>query len=240
MVTPGPAESACEHRLQICITDMISPGGNTVAGRKLQENMDELRVLGCTNQDQVTQNVSAMNIPEKLKIGTKVFLVGSPADHDPDGNGHADQCGGCRKFKEDIFFSMCWHTPAHTACLMTYSQRACTVAGEGYAKGLVWWTVLQEYPARTFMLAPAWFQSYRPSYGLADSVDILTDSVNPDTMVAIFAPASFMPKLQWNGEVLDVAATVIAWLSESGKLVTFGAYTAELELDIARRANVRT
>ena len=66
--------------------------------------MDELRVLGCTNQDQVTQNVSAMNIPENLKIGTKVFLVGSPADHDPDGNGHADQCGGCRKFKQDMFF----------------------------------------------------------------------------------------------------------------------------------------
>ena len=33
------------------------------------------------------------------------------------------------------------------------------------------------------------------------------------------------------------AATVIAWLSESGKLATFGAYTAELELDIARSAN---
>ena len=137
---------------------------------------------------------------------------------------------------------MCWHTPPHTACLMTYSQRACTVhvAGEGFPKELAWWTVLQEYPARTFMLAPAWFQSYRPSFGLAESLDLLTDAVNPDTMVAIFAPASFLPKLQWHGEALDVAATVIAWLSESGKLVTFGAYTAELELDIARRANVRT
>ena len=46
-----------------------------------------------------------------------------------------------------------------------------------------------------------------------------------------------MPKLQWHGEALDVAAIVIDWLSESGKRVTFGAYTAELELDIARRAN---
>ena len=96
MVTAGPAESACEHRLQICNTDMISPGGNTVAGLKLQENMDELRVLGCTNQDQVTQAVSAMNIPENLKIGTKVFLAGSPANHDPDGNrsGKQYECNG--------------------------------------------------------------------------------------------------------------------------------------------------
>ena len=51
-------------------------------------------------------------------------------------------------------------------------------------------------------------------------------------MVAIFAPASFLQKLIWREESLDVAATVLAWLGGSGKLVTFGAYTAELELDI--------
>ena len=219
---------------------MISPGRNTAASVRMEENMNELRELGCTQQEQVHQNVSAMNIPTHLKSGTKVFLVGSPTDHDPDGHRHGNQCGGNIKFKEDIFFSMCWGTPYDTACVMTYSQSACTVPAEPFDKGLVWWTVLQEYPARTFMLAPAWFQSYRPSFGLAESLDLLTDAVNPDTMVAIFAPASFMPKLQWHGEALDVAATVIAWLSESGKLVTFGAYTAELELDIARRANVRT
>ena len=108
----------------------------------------------------------------------------------------------------------------------------------GVDKGLEWWSVLQPYPARTFMVAPAWFRSYRPSHGLAENNrGLAEDPGNPDTMVAIFAPASFMTKLQWRGEELDMAATVLNWLSQSGKLVTFGAFTAELELDIAQRAN---
>ena len=36
-----------------------------------------------------------------------------------------------------------------------------------------------------------------------------------------------------------MAATVFNWLHQSGKLVTFGAFTAELELDIARTAVVK-
>ena len=86
---------------------------------------------------------------------------------------------------------------------------------------------------------PAWFRSYRPSQGLADNNEgLAVDPESPDTMVAIFAPAAFMTKLQWRGEELDMAATVLNWLSQSGKLVTFGAFTAELELDITRGANV--
>ena len=104
MVTTGPAESAYEHRLQIYLTDMISPGRNTVARVRMEDNMNELRELGCTQQEQVEQNVSAMNIPTHLKSGTKVFLAGSPADHDPDGHRRGNQCGGNIKFKEDIFF----------------------------------------------------------------------------------------------------------------------------------------
>ena len=38
---------------------------------------------------------------------------------------------------------------------------------------------------------------------------------------------------------MDMAATVFNWLHQSGKLVTFGAFTAELELDIARTAVVK-
>ena len=80
------------------------------------------------------------------------------------------------KFKEEVFFSMCWYTPHDTACVMTYSQGACTVEGKEFAQGLEWWTVLQRYPPRTFMLAPAWFQSYRPSLGLALTFAPLSDS----------------------------------------------------------------
>ena len=60
----------------------------------------------------------------------------------------------------------------------------------------------------------------------------------PDTVVAIYAPVAFFQQLQWHGNEqrqLDVAATVAQWLrTRNGQLVTFGAYTAELELDIAR------
>ena len=89
------------------------------------------------------------------------------------------------------------------------------------------------------MVAPALFLSCRPSQGLAENNEgLAVDPESPDTMVAIFAPAAFMTKLQWRRDQLDMAATVLNWLSQSGKLVTFGAFTAELELDIARRANV--
>ena len=57
-------------------------------------------------------------------------------------------------------------------------------------------------------------------------------------MVAIFAPAAFMRKLQWEEDQVDVSLTVLNWLSQSEKLVTFGAYTAEFELDIACSASL--
>ena len=135
---------------------------------------------------------------------------------------------------------MCWNTPPNTAVAMTFSQGACTWDD----KGLEWWTVLQPYPARTFMLAPAWFRSYRPSKGLGkNNTELLCETENADTMVAIFAPAAFLAKLRWRGDHLDMATTVLRWLEEleghgTGKLVTFAAFTAELELDIAQTAQL--
>ena len=89
------------------------------------------------------------------------------------------------------------------------------------------------------MLAPAWFRSYRPSKGLGKNhTELLCETENADTMVAIFAPAAFVAKLQCRGDHLDMATTVLRWLEGhgNGKLVTFGAFTAELELEIARTA----
>ena len=170
----------------------------------------------------------------------EVYLVGSPANHDPYRQRLAGQHGGNISFKQDVFFSMCWNTPQDTAVAMTYSQSACTFKQLGVDKGLEWWSVLQPYPARTFMVAPAWFRSYRPSKGLAESNEELAlNPESPDTMVAIFATAAMMAKLQWRREKLDMAATVLNWLDQSGgKLVTFGAFNAELELDIARTASL--
>ena len=222
---------------EMILTDMTSPSPSTASGQVLRTNMDALRKLKYTDQQEPRQNVSALDIPEELKNEGTVFLVGSPANHDPDRNRHAGQFGGNITFKQDVFFSMCWNTPPRTAVVMTFSQSACTFKKDGADKGLEWWTVLQPDPLRTFMLSPAWFQSYQPSQGYSENNDVLAaDRENPDTMVAIFAPAAFARQVQWRDERLDVAATVLAWLSHSGKLVSFGAFTAELELDIATRA----
>lgn len=203
--------------------------------------MEVLRSLNCTRQLRPRENVSALDIPESLKNEGTVFLAGSPANHDPDGKPLACQRGGNIEFKHDVFFSMCWNTPQHTAVAMTFSQGACTFKVAGKDRGLEWWTVLQAYPSRTLMVAPAWFRSYRPSKGLSENDSQLTwDPDNADTMVAVFAPGAFMAKLQWRGDRLDVATTVLGWLEGDGKgkLVTFGAFTAELELDIARAAQL--
>ena len=227
------------RKFEVIVTDMISPSAETPAGTTMRANMEELRRLKCTAQLLPHQNVSALSIPEQLKMEGKVFLVGSPANHDPYGQRLAGQHGGNISFKQDVFFSMCWNTPQDTAVAMTYSRSACTFKQMGADKGLEWWSVLQRYPARTFMVAPAWFRSYRPSQGLAESNEELAlNPESPDTMVAIFATAAMMAKLQWRREALDMAATVLNWLDQSGTLVTFGAFTAELELDIARTANL--
>ena len=71
--------------------------------------MEELRRLKCTAQPLPHQNVSALDIPEELKNEGKVFLVGSPANHDPYRQRLAGQHGGNISFKQDVFFSMCWN-----------------------------------------------------------------------------------------------------------------------------------
>ena len=240
MATEGPICS-----LEIIVTDMTSPSAETSAGKSLRANMEALRNLNCTcqeSQELPLQNVSAMDISDKLRNEGTVFLAGSPANHDPSGERLPGQNGGNISFKQDVFFSMCWNTPQHTAVAMTFSQSACTFLHlSGVERSLEWWTVLQPYPPRTFMVALAWFRSYRPSRGLAENNEGLAeDPENADTMVAIFAPAAFIQNLHWRGLQLDMAATVLNWLSQSdqpGKLVTFCAFTAELELDIAQTAH---
>ena len=154
-----------------------------------------------------------------------VFLVGSPANHDTKNRRFGESAADNVTFKQQVFYSMCWETPQTSAVVMTFSQSAC---------GLIeWWSDWEVFPSRTFLLAPAWFRKYRPRRGLADDLGPLADK--PDTVVAIFAPASFMKAIRWRGEQLDATATIIAWLrvSDSKRLVTFGAYTGELESDIA-------
>ena len=68
--------------------------------------------------------------------------------------------------------------------------------------------------------------------GLAESLEELADE--PDTVLAVYAPPCMAQRLQWHGDRLDAAATIVAMMGNCGRLVTFGAYTAELEADIAK------
>ena len=95
-----------------------------------------------------------------------------------------------------------------------------------------WWTRPDE--PRMLMVLPAWFATYRPRLGLADTLATLADE--SDTMMALCLPADMAQVLIWKNGKLDGAASIRRWMGTSGRLVTFGAYTAELELDIVSGA----
>ena len=151
-----------------------------------------------------------------------------PAGHDPF-NVPLDQdtASGNVRFKEEVFYSLCYATPPDSAVVMTYSNGACG--------RLEFWTLPDTYPPRTLVVAPAWFAHYRPRRGLANTLDTLADV--PDTMVAMYLPAPFAASLRYKADKLDCSATISAWLShDKRRLVSFGCYTAELEADICRAA----
>ena len=166
--------------------------------------------------------------PTDLKTGTTVFLAGSPANHDPEnkrieGESYANKVG----YKQQIFYSLCWNTPADSAVALTYSASAC--------EGIEWWSVNEAYPPRVMMVVPAWFKTYRPRLGLADTLGELADEA--DTMLALYMPASFVPLLLWRDGRLDASATFAAWLGDEGCIVSFASYTGELEVDVMSAAH---
>jgi hypothetical protein len=210
---------------RIYLTDMASPSSTTLAGQHLEQNMSYLRDAGIT-QEQPVQMVSALDVPSDLKHGTIVYLAGSPANHDPDNNRFPDVSRSNNSiFKEEVFYSLCWNTPKESAVAMTYSARACS--------RLEFWTLPHEDPPRALMVLPAWFATYRPRLGLADTHMELTDGSH--TMMAIYAPVCMAKQLQWLEGRIDAAATILAWMAQrDGRLLTFASYTAELEADIVR------
>ena len=105
MAITGPT-----RRFEVVVTDMTSPSAETTAGKTMRANMEALRQLKCTGQEQPMQDVSALDIPEVLKNEGTVFLVGSPANLDPYGDRLPGQYGGNIGFKQDVFFSMGWNT----------------------------------------------------------------------------------------------------------------------------------
>jgi hypothetical protein len=130
---------------RLVMTDMVSPAPQTLAGRELETNMQVLLRMRCT-QTWPLQGVSAFQVPTDLKTGTTVFLAGSPANHDPEnkrmeGESYANKV----EFKQEIFYSLCWNTPADSAVALTYSASAC--------EGIEWWSVNEAYPPRVMLVA---------------------------------------------------------------------------------------
>ena len=188
--------------------------------------MQRLVSLGCPT-GWPRQDVSAFAIPEDLLVNTAVFLAGSPANHDPDSNRIEGQpMTNNVDFKSQVFYSMCWSTPSDSVVAMTWSLSACR-------PHLEWWTDRSD---RVLMVAPAFFRSYQPRMGIAGSDATLSDE--SDTMISLYVPPKMMPCLRWvkDGKI-DAAATIAQFMhSPDGRLVTFGAYTAELELDVVSAA----
>ena len=180
------------------LTDMVCPPPGSIAGALLATNIDRIKHSGVTVHGP-REAVSAFDVPDDLLADTCVFLIGSPAGHDPfnerlDQNSASDSV----RFKEEIFYSLCHATPPESAVAMTYSNGAC---GK-----LEYWTLPDTYPPRTLVVAPAWFAHYRPRRGLADTLDALADV--PDTMLAMYLPAPFAASLRWKEGEVDGSATI--------------------------------
>ena len=105
-----------------------------------------------------------------------MFLIGSPAGHGPF-NVRLDQdtASDDVRFKEETFYSLCHATPPESAVAMTYSNGAF-----GQPE---YWTLPDTYPPRTLVVAPAWFEHYRPRRGLADTLDARAELL--DMMLAM-------------------------------------------------------
>ena len=219
--TQASATSAQQQRV-VVLTDMVSPPPSSTAGAELATNLMKIKQSGVTVHGP-RQKVSAFLVPGDLLSDTCVFLIGSPAGHDPF-NVPLDQdtASGNVRFKEEVFYSLCYATPPDSAVVMTYSNGACG--------RLEFWTLLDTYPPRTLVVAPAWFAHYRPRRGLADALHVLADE--PDTMLAMNLPAPFAASLRWKEDKVDGSATISGWLSGPSRLVSFACYTGELEAEI--------
>ena len=219
---------AIGSRASFVITDMVSPSADTIAGRELQINLDRIRDAGLTCAPPL-QGIDAFAVPPELLDNTKVFVVGSPAGHCPNNKriGLNANAGNVR-FKEDLFYSLCYSTPPDSALVMTYSAKACG--------SLEFWTThdADQGSMRILVVAPAFFENYKPRRGLADSLTPLSDSA-ADTMIALYIPAAMAAQMHWRVDgSLDACSTIRGWVGSrtGGRIVSFGAYTAELELDL--------
>ena len=106
---------------------------------------------------------------------------------------------------------------------MTYSASAC--------QRLEYWH--DRYDGRVLLVAPAHLAHYRPRRGLADDLSALAGV--RDCQIAAYVPSSWWPAFAWTDENLDMRSSISKIVETClgvGKIITLGAYTGELELDL--------
>ena len=110
----GSSSSAAGYRsstsrVSITLTEMVSHQTCSSAARLLETNMALLRQAGSCSQSLPMQGVSALSIPPVLLSTTQVFIVGSPASHNPLNKRRSGMPQTSSvQFMQDVFHSMCW------------------------------------------------------------------------------------------------------------------------------------
>ena len=200
---------------------------NTPAADALNTNLIGIQSI-CGKLVQPIIGVDVMAIPTEYIADTKIFLVGSPANHDEVGMrvGYTN----FSEFKTNCFYSLCWHSDDASAVIMTWSSFACL--------GGIEFKTFPRRLSRCLTVHSAFFRAYRPRKGTVSDLGAL-GGCGEDTMVAILAPPSLTRTIQYADDGrIDVSATIAVWLhgtQESyplNKLTTLACYTAELELDV--------
>ena len=111
-------------------------------------------------------DINGLNMPlyqflssRDLVIEPAIIVVGSPANHDPNNDRFQGESQSKNVLFKDVCTSLGWHTPADCLVRMTFSKSA--------RQDMQWWTT--ENDTRKFLVTAAWFQTYQPGLGLADT-----------------------------------------------------------------------
>ena len=132
-------------------------------------------------------------------------------------------------FTKDFFSSLQDQTLPDQTIILTYSPQS-TGTLQLYAK--------PEH-RRILLRTNAHFSLYRPRKGLDNDLGYLPYDTSRKDAVAVVCllPQHAMRYLCWHREQLDVSASIVQILrATSGAMLSIAAFTAELELDIARAA----
>ena len=77
--------ASAQKEREAVLTDMVCPPPGSIAGALLATNLEKIKESGVTVHGP-REAVSAFDVPDDLLADTCVFLIGSPAGHDPSTN----------------------------------------------------------------------------------------------------------------------------------------------------------